>query len=422
MKLIKIAMYLGENDGPTVDATNIEYGNPGVGGTQFCMLQLAHFIKPLKKYDVTLFSNRSYQLEEGIHFEYCRKYEDLIPMCEQKKIEILLLNNFNNSKLREHILNTNIRLIAWCHNYLYADQASYLSHTNQIKAVVFVGKQMYDRYIDHDIIRKSTFIHNMFYDSIYHIIRDTKNKNVVYMGSIVPGKGFKELCSIWPGIIERIPDARLIVLGNGKLYGNAQLGVYGIAEDAYEKTFIKYITDTTGNIIPSVIFKGIVGSNKIEIFKSAAVGVVNPSGRTETFGMGIVEMAQAKLPVVTIGRNGHFDTVIDGCTGILGKNLKAVQKGIIDLLEDTGRNIRLGETAKKFIQIFAPNMIIEKWDSIISDVFNNTLKINYIRPSKPFGNNQKWLRCIIRLLRFDLGLKFIPSLITIETNISKLLR
>lgn len=419
---IKLSIYLGENNGSDVDASDIEAGNPGVGGTQFCMLQLAHTLNALCTYEISIFSNRKYILEKGIKFEHCEKYEDLIPLNEQKGINILLLNNFKNKKLREDIEKTNIKIIAWCHNYLYADIATYLYRTEQIKTVVFVGKQMYDRYIDHDIIRKSTYIHNMFFDNLPDVFRVVNNKNVVYMGSIVQGKGFKELCSIWPGIIERIPDARLIVLGNGALYGNAKLGIHGIAEESYEKSFIKYITDNKGNIIPSISFKGIVGSDKITIFKSASVGVVNPSGRTETFGMGIVEMAQAKLPVVTIGINGHFDTVINGKTGILGKNLKAVQKGIIDLLEDTDKNMRLGESAKIFIRQFAPDRIAKQWNSIITDVYNNVIDIHYSQPIKPFSNNHKWARIIIRFFRFKLGLRFIPSLIAIETGISKIMK
>lgn len=39
-----------------------------------------------------------------------------------------------------------------------------------------------------------------------------------------------------------------------------------------------------------------------KFFLSSSVGVVNPSARTETFGMGAIEMNCAGLPVVTLGK------------------------------------------------------------------------------------------------------------------------
>ncbi|MCS2551289.1 hypothetical protein [Bacteroides faecis] len=52
-------------------------------------------------------------------------------------------------------------------------------------------------------------------------------------------------------------------------------------------------------------FLGVVGEGKEEIFRKASVGIVNPSGRTETFGMGVVD-GEARLPVVTIGEEWIF--------------------------------------------------------------------------------------------------------------------
>lgn len=417
--LKKIAIYLGSNSGSRVDASNIENGNPGVGGTQFCMLQLAYSLSQLGEYNVFLLSKREYIVDSRITFLFCNGYADLIPMCEDLNIDILIIHNFSDVKLREDINRTNINIIAWCHNYIYNDTANYLTQTNQIKACVFVGKQMYDRYIDHDIINKSTYIFNMFFDNQPAVNRENLEKSVVYMGSIIEGKGFKELCSIWPDVIRKVPDAKLIVLGSGNLYGNSKLGELGIAEESYENLFKQYITDDDGHIIPSVIFKGIVGSDKIKIFQSATVGVVNPSGRTETFGMGIVEMAQAKLPVVTIAKNGHFDTIINGTTGILGKNLTEIKNGIIELLVNQDKSKQMGTAAKIHIKKFDPHVIIMQWDELLKSIINNSVNFEYNKPIRPFTNNFKWVRIIIRFLRFKLKLGFIPPLVKVETAIAK---
>ena len=94
----------------------------------------------------------------------------------------------------------------------------------------------------------------MFFDEDISTVRFIDNKTVVYMGALVEGKGFSELCSIWPSIINEVPNATLLVLGSGSLYGRIKLGPLGIAEESYERKFASYITDKKGIIIPSVRF------------------------------------------------------------------------------------------------------------------------------------------------------------------------
>lgn len=62
---MNIAIYCGRNPGPAVDATNLEKGNPGVGGTQYVMLLLAHYLSQDPKYNVSVLSVRPYFLGGG---------------------------------------------------------------------------------------------------------------------------------------------------------------------------------------------------------------------------------------------------------------------------------------------------------------------------------------------------------------------
>jgi hypothetical protein len=63
----------------------------------------------------------------------------------------------------------------------------------------------------------------------------------------------------------------------------------GIAEASFEEIFMPDLLDENGSLLPSVNFHGISGAEKREILASAAVGVVNPSGQTETFCISGVE-------------------------------------------------------------------------------------------------------------------------------------
>lgn len=54
---MKIGIYLGNNKGTPIDVSTIEKGNPGIGGTQYQMLLLAHFLSR-HEYDVTVYASR----------------------------------------------------------------------------------------------------------------------------------------------------------------------------------------------------------------------------------------------------------------------------------------------------------------------------------------------------------------------------
>lgn len=412
---MKISIYLGPGKGNVVCASNVDKGNPGVGGTQYCMLELAHYLNVNTDYQVTLIAKRCYLVEEGISFILLKDETTICDVVQLINPDILIMSQFCDKSLEKDIAKVNCKVIIWSHNYIYADFCKFISKTDSIKANVFVGKQQYDRYIDDDVVSKSTYIYNMFLDNTPSVDRENDGKTVVYMGALVEGKGFAELCSIWPSIIQEIPNARLLVLGSGGLYASNQLGRYGIASHTYENKFIKYITDESGKIIPSVEFLGVVGDGKTDIFRKASVGVVNPTARTETFCMGVVEMAEAKLPVVTIGKNGYFDTVVDGETGFLGNSLDEVRKYIVNLLRDSSKNIYLGDNAKRRISKFSPRIIGPQWVDLLEAVHNGTYIPNYKKPSKPMTNNYKWIRASLRFLRFTLCFRFVPSLIEIES-------
>lgn len=412
---MKISIYLGPKDGPMINANSVNAGNPGVGGTQFCMLLLAEYLKKKPDFQVMLISTRKYVMD-GVEFQYMKHEGELYDIADKYQTDILMLSQNVSNSLRLNLNKYNFRVIIWSHNYIYSDLCEFITKTPQVACNVFVGKQQYDRYIDDDVMIKSTYIYNMYNDNTPSVCRENDSKTVVYMGSIIPSKGFAELCKIWPYIIKNVPNAQLLVLGSGALYGgDVKLGKYNVASESYENKFINYITDQDGKIIPSVKFLGIVGNNKTEIFRKASVGVVNPSGRTETFGMGIVEMAEAELPVVTIAKNGFYDTIENNVTGILSPSLSKIAKDIVYLLQNKETNERYGKAAKERIKKFSPYIIGKQWEEILTSVYNNDFHPSLYKHSSPLTNNHKWIRVIIKNIRSIKLFRWIPSLIKIES-------
>ena len=361
---------------------------------------------------------------------------NILPFCVNSGIEAILQSQKNKDdfliiknpsqegNVYRFISQTNHKILIWCHNFILSDYADYLSKLNNVAAVVFVGKQQYDRYMDHDIIKKSVCIYNIVSDPQPKIIERALKKYVVYLGALTYVKGFHILASIWNDILNEVPDAELFVLGTGQIYSrDKKMGKFGVASEDYERLFMPYLLDKFGNIIPSVHFMGIAGQEKYNLFCDASVGIVNPSGRTETFGMGVIEMNSSFLPVVTINKNGYPDTVKNGINGYLCNNKNEIKDKIVYLLKNPDKNRELGIKGKQLVRSYSGENILPQWLKLFESIMNDDKKVfSFQSPSIPFNNNFKCVRVVIRFFRYTLHLKFIPPLIKIETFVYKLLR
>ncbi|MDE7396307.1 MAG: glycosyltransferase family 4 protein, partial [Muribaculum sp.] len=383
---MNVTLYLDNKKGTSVDARNLLKSNPGVGGTQYCILLLAYYLNLKPEYNISVLSVRDYILPNGIKFHHIEGDNDVVNTAQQLHTDVLILKHFPGSILERTISESNLKVIVWSHNFLYADFCRYIVRTPQIKCNVFVGRQQYDAYADDDVINKSIHIPNMVpvgEDELDTLaLSKPSGHKVVFMGALCEKKGFLEMCRIWPGIIRDIPDAELIVIGNGKLYGETQLGKYGLASESFEKKFIPYITDKEGKIFPSVKFMGVVGAEKNEIFRTASVGVVNPSRSRETFGMAILEMNACGLPVATIAKTGYYDTVSVGVNGCLAKSLKSLQRTIVNMLNSN--NVWGGVTSA--VMKFSPFQLVPQWEQLLNDIYNDKSVIPAHTFVKPYSD------------------------------------
>lgn len=243
------------------------------------------------------------------------------------------------------------------------------------------------------------------------------------MGSIITQKGIVELMKIWDLIEKKFPQAELNIIGSGKLYNNKfKLGELGIADEVLEKKLKPYICNKNGEIKANIHFLGIMGEEKYNVFSNVAVGIVNPSAKTETFGMGIIEMASMKLPVVTKGWNGHFDTIINGETGLTAFTIKGMAKQIEKLFVNKELNLELGQKAKNRMDQFAPQKIAKIWVKFIQELHNSNYEFKHLKLSKPYWNNYKFIRGISYFIRIKLNIRFLPSIVDIETLINDMLK
>lgn len=420
--MIKVGIEVPDEKFSKVDLSKPELGNPGVGGSEYLFTLLASGLKQ-KGVDVVIYHYSNNILPPDLDDYIVKDSEAMIQKAEENNIAILI-HQVGKTKDWYHMLEeTSIKSIAWVHVYLEYYELKLIRMCSNVKRVVFVGKEEYDAYIDDDVIKKSTYIFNMIPTKVEAHQRVCDKPVVTYVGSLVPAKGFHKLAEIWPEVIKRVPNAELKVIGNGKVYNrNAKLGKFGISQEDYEDMFMKYLTDDKGNILPSVHFMGIVGEEKIDIFKNTTVGIVNPTALTETFCMSAVEMEYAYIPVVSKKKWGLLDTIKNKQTGFLFTKQSEFIDRVVLLLQDKKLNRKMGKCAHIFAEKqFSVDVIIPEWIKLIDDI-SVEKPAEYHKVRQNWGNDYKWIKQVLRFVRFNLGCSVIPSFYDIKNKLKIILK
>jgi len=423
MKKIKVGIELIDNKIDDVDLSTPENGNPGIGGSEYLFVLLARYLQQAATdIEITCYHYGKAILPEGIHKVIVQEELEVIKRASADGMDILIHQVRKGESWYEELNKANVSAIAWAHVYPENDEMGFITRCDSVKRIVFVGKEEYDAYIDHDIIERSVFIYNMINTQREIPPRNVKAPVVTYVGSLVPAKGFHVLAEIWPWILKKMPDAQLNIIGTGKVYDRrAILGKYGIAQEDYEQCFMKYLVTEEGKIHSSVHFLGLLGEEKEKIFACTSVGVVNPTAITETFCISAIEMELCGVPVVSKRKWGLYDTIIHRKTGMLFKTKKQFKDYLLYLLENKGINEAYGENASVFVrENFEAERIIKEWIQLLYDVYKNKA-VNYLGVQKNYDNDFKWVKLIIHFLRFNLCMRFIPSFETIKYKVKKIM-
>ena len=390
-----------------------EEGNPGVGGSTYEAILLAKFLSDTHTV-IVYHTNKTTILPAKV---LSRVVENELNMPETAKMDMVDIFIYAAGRTKDwytEIARNKVSSVVWAHCYLNYFELRTLRKCEYIKRVVFVGQEEYSAYVADDIIKKSTYIFNMYNSDMYTRRIDNDNKNVVYLGSLNRDKGFHVLAEAWKYVIAEEPEAKLLVLGTGQLYGReTALGKYGIATPDYEKRFIKYLVDESGKIIDSVKFCGIVGADKADYISSSCVGVVNPTGRTETFCISAVEIQACGVPICTTGKYGLLDTVVNNKTGLFSNTAEQLGKNIVKLINDKELNRRLSDQAKEWSLNFTPEVLIPEWNKMFKEIEANIDPV-YREPLNKGNSTRIEIKKKLRHLRMDKKMHFIPSFIAFE--------
>lgn len=397
---MKIAFFLNNDELEGLDWTNVYKANPGAGGTEFLIVLEAYLMSLEQKVSLTLYAQKQSVFPKTIPVKYVPTLKDAIFDANENIVDYLVFKEVQRDPLFNYLKNLPSRtgLVIWSHNFMQKKSLEVYAECGNVKSIICVGREMLDLYRDEKAFRKMDYIYNgcIFKDYkelIKEIVPVSLRKNsVVYVGSIIPAKSFHWLAKVWKNVLKQVPDAELYVIGSGNLYDkNASLGKYGIASEAYENEFMPHLTDSKGNILPSVHFLGKMGEEKNEILKKVKVGVPNPSGRSETFGLTAVEMQMMGCNVVTMKCPGYLDTVV--CKDHLYDHSYQLSSFIIEALKHP--EDKFFDTFHQLQEHFDCHKVHEQWMDLFEHLNNGQCKIHDLDKDIPnLSYNHKWLRML----------------------------
>ena len=407
---MKCGFYIENKGIENIDCTNLTNGNPGIGGTEYAILLVTDWLSRMKQnIYLTLYARSARNLPESINVIICNDVTEALTKSVKNKDDIFVLRfepDYLQRRVLEDPLLQRLKIILWAHNFYRRKYLSYFDSLSCIKAIVNVGREQLDTYRDHHAFYKSTYIYNGMYIPADKPIREftSRPNEVTYIGGLYPAKGVQYLTKAWPDVLSKIPDAKLNIIGSGKLYSrDIKLGKFGIAESHFEECILKPILDVDGYIIPSVKFWGVLGSEKKQILQNSKVGIPNPGGIGETFGYTAIEMQLEGCMVTTIENCGYMDTVYK--KEFLYTNIAELSNKIVALLNCNQNDT--DEVNSFFDNNFSIHVVGEKWSDLLQDIYAGKPMVHDAKLTNCFFQ-LKWLREINRKLK--LLFPFLPTI------------
>jgi glycogen(starch) synthase len=172
---------------------------------------------------------------------------------------------------------------------------------------------------------------------------------ILGLGRMVPEKGFDVAVQAFGSVLQRRPDARMILAGDGPA-----------------RPELQRLTARLG-LTDSVELRGWVQPEAVPALLNEAGVVVVPSRWREPFPLTAIEAAQMGRPVVASRTGGLPESVVDGRTGVLVEpdDPAALAEALLALLEHPEQTVRMGQAARaRALDLYALQRCTDAYDQL----------------------------------------------------------
>jgi phosphatidylinositol alpha-1,6-mannosyltransferase len=194
-------------------------------------------------------------------------------------------------------------------------------------------------------------------DDLRTSLKLAEKKVIVCVARLVHRKGQDRLIEAMPEILNAIPNAHLLIVGEGP----------------YRQQLVKRVNQL--KIKDDVTFVGRIGYEQLPEYICAGDLFAMPSRsrfwglEVEGLGISYLEASACGLPVIAGASGGAPDAVDSGKSGVVvsGVDNDAITKAVIELLRDSDSSKKMG--------VYGRNWVVEKWRwEIWSEAFEQLLK------------------------------------------------
>jgi glycosyltransferase involved in cell wall biosynthesis len=361
--------------------------NPGIGGTWYACLEIMQRLAARHK----VYWHSTNQLAlEGV---------ERVPRGERTELfrdEDVVI--YPVSALREEMLALRGRHVPWLHN-LNDPRLDVLYR--RAERIVLVSSQHYDALRWHRAAPKMYVIQNPFDASMYDY-RAQHEDYIVYLGALTEGKGFHLYADVMADALQGL-QTKLYVVGGSMTYGIRPGGGLGVAQEEYESRFLPPIRRLVEE--QRIVFKGNLGLERLALIAGAKLALINPTGRTETYGYSGLECMACGVPVAGGYHFGLIETLYDD-EDLKLHSVAQIKPKLTRLL----RNPEHLQELRPKVRAFAERMsnideVLNRWEQLFT---GNVAKQPLL--SKHYFVDQKIPKLLIDLAHLNMEFKDIDRL------------
>ena len=240
-------------------------------------------------------------------------------------------------------------------SYLLFPYRVYINKADRVIAVSRAAADFIEHFADK---RKITVIPNMVGETFFdgdpgEKTSEKKNRpTILYVGRLSHRKGLHTLIIAMRRVVKKIPEARMLIVGDGLM-----------------REFIKLLIKAFG-LEENVKLLGSVPERQLKLFYKMSDVFVLPSVYGESFGIVLLEAMASGVPVVATDTGGIRDVVKDNCTGLLveRENSEGLAKAMLKVLKDPKLAEKLVRNAKREAMKYRSGVIARKIESVYEEL------------------------------------------------------